>query len=239
MKNISTIAGKELRGYLNSPIAYIIFSVFLVITGWYFGSYLRQINYDDTTIQGFLIVSVPCVLAFAAVITMRSLSEEKKMGTWELLLTSPVSDTEVVLGKFLAGFGLMLVLLLLTMFYTFLLFILGGAPDTGPIWASYLGLVMVGSSALAIGIFISSLTNNQIISVVVSGGILAALWGIGFAVTYVPKGFQQLLSYISYKSNFNTFDIGIIDTRSIVFFLSLTVLFLYLAVRSLETGRWN
>jgi ABC-2 type transport system permease protein len=75
--------------------------------------------------------------------------------------------------------------------------------------------------------------------VVVSGGILAALWGIGFAVTYVPKGFQQLLSYISYKSNFNTFDIGIIDTRTIVFFLSLTVLFLYLAVRSLETGRWN
>ena len=239
MKNISTIAGKELRGYLNSPIAYIIFSVFLVITGWYFGSYLRQINYDDTTIQGFLIVSVPCVLAFAAVITMRSLSEEKKMGTWELLLTSPVSDTEVVLGKFLACFGLLLVLLLLTMFYTLLLFMLGGAPDTGPIWASYLGLVMVGSSALAIGIFVSSLTNNQIISVVVSGGILAALWGIGFAVTYVPKGFQQLLSYISYKSNFNTFDIGIIDTRTIVFFLSLTVLFLYLAVRSLETGRWN
>jgi len=228
-----------LRGYLNSPIAYIIFSVFLVITGWYFGSYLRQINYDDTTIQGFLIVSVPCVLAFAAVITMRSLSEEKKMGTWELLLTSPVSDTEVVLGKFLACFGLLLVLLLLTLFYTLLLFILGGAPDTGPIWASYLGLVMVGSSALAIGIFVSSLTNNQIISVVVSGGILAALWGIGFAVTYVPKGFQQLLSYISYKSNFNTFDIGIIDTRTIVFFLSLTVLFLYLAVRSLETGRWN
>jgi ABC-2 type transport system permease protein len=239
MKNISTIAGKELRGYLNSPIAYIIFSVFLVITGWYFGSYLRQINYDDTTIQGFLIVSVPCVLAFAAVITMRSLSEEKKMGTWELLLTSPVSDTEVVLGKFLACFGLLLVLLLLTMFYTLLLFMLGGAPDTGPIWASYLGLVMVGSSALAIGLFISSLTNNQIISVVVSGGILAALWGIGYAVTYVPKGFQQLLSYISYKSNFNTFDIGIIDTRTIVFFLSLTVLFLYLAVRSLETGRWN
>ena len=199
-----------------------------MITGWYFGSYLRQINYDDTTIQGFLIVSVPCVLAFAAVITMRSLSEEKKMGTWELLLTSPVSDTEVVLGKFLACFGLLLVLLLLTLFYTLLLFILGGAPDTGPIWASYLGLVMVGSSALAIGIFVSSLTNNQIISVVVSGGILAALWGIGFAVTYVPKGFQQLLSYISYKSNFNTFDIGIIDTRTIVFFLEPpTVLFLF------------
>ena len=239
MRKISIIAGKELRGYLNSPIAYIIISVFLVITGWYFGSYLRQINYNNTTIQGFLNVAVPCILAFAAVITMRSLSEEKKMGTWELLLTSPVSDTEVVLGKFAAGVGLMLVLLFLTLYYTALLLILGGAPDTGPIWSSYLGLFLLGSAALAIGIFISSLTNNQIISVVVSGGILAALWGIGFAVTYVPKGFQQLISYISFKSNFNNFLIGIIDTRSVVFLLSITVLFLYLAVRSLETGRWN
>jgi ABC-2 type transport system permease protein len=239
MKKISIIAGKELRGYLNSPIAYIIISVFLVITGWYFGSYLRQIDYNNTTIQGFLNVSVPCILAFAAVITMRSLSEEKKMGTWELLLTSPVSDTEVVLGKFAAGIGLMIVLLVLTLYYTLLLLVLGGAPDTGPIWTSYLGLVLLGSAALAIGIFISSLTNNQIISVVVSGGILAALWGIGFAVSYVPKGFQQLISYISFKSNFNNFLIGIIDTRSVVFLLSITVLFLYLAVRSLETGRWN
>jgi ABC-2 type transport system permease protein len=210
-----------------------------VITGWYFGSYLRQIDYNNTTIQGFLNVSVPCILAFAAVITMRSLSEEKKMGTWELLLTSPVSDTEVVLGKFAAGIGLMIVLLVLTLYYTLLLLVLGGAPDTGPIWTSYLGLVLLGSAALAIGIFISSLTNNQIISVVVSGGILAALWGIGFAVSYVPKGFQQLISYISFKSNFNNFLIGIIDTRSVVFLLSITVLFLYLAVRSLETGRWN
>jgi ABC-2 type transport system permease protein len=170
---------------------------------------------------------------------MRSLSEEKKMGTWELLLTSPVSDTEVVLGKFAAGIGLMIVLLVLTLYYTLLLLVLGGAPDTGSIWTSYLGLVLLGSAALAIGIFISSLTNNQIISVVVSGGILAALWGIGFAVSYVPKGFQQLISYISFKSNFNNFLIGIIDTRSVVFLLSITVLFLYLAVRSLETGRWN
>ena len=239
MKKISIIAGKELRGYLYSPMAYIIFSVFLVLTGWYFGSYLRQIDYNNTTIQGFLNVSVPCILAFAAVITMRSLSEEKKMGTWELLLTSPVSDTEVVLGKFAAGIGLMIVLLVLTLYYTLLLLVLGGAPDTGPIWTSYLGLVLLGSAALAIGIFISSLTNNQIISVVVSGGILAALWGIGFAVSYVPKGFQQLISYISFKSNFNNFLIGIIDTRSVVFLLSITVLFLYLAVRSLETGRWN
>jgi ABC-2 type transport system permease protein len=239
MRKINIIAGKELRGYLYSPIAYIIFSVFLVLTGWYFGSYLRQIDYNNTTIQGFLTIAGPCILAFAAVITMRSLSEEKKMGTWELLLTSPVSDTDVVLGKFVAGLGLMVVLLILTMYYPLLLYVLGGAPDAGPIWASYLGLLLLGSAAISIGIFFSSLTNNQIISVVVSGGVLAALWGMGYAISYIPKGFQQVISFISFKSNFNYFNIGIIDTRSIVFFLSLTVLFLYLAVRSLETGRWN
>lgn len=239
MKKISIIAGKELRGYLNSPMAYIIFSVFLVATGWSFGSYLRQIDYNNTTIQGFLSIAGWCVLLFAAVVTMRSLSEEKKMGTWELLLTSPVSDSDVVIGKFVAALGLMVVLLVLTMYYPLLLYILGGAPDAGPIWASYLGLLLLGSAAIAIGIFFSSLTNNQIISVVVSGGTLAALWGMGYAITYIPKGFQQVVSFISFKSNFNNFNIGIIDTRSVIFYLTITVLFLYLAVRSLETGRWN
>jgi ABC-2 type transport system permease protein len=161
------------------------------------------------------------------------------MGTWELLLTSPVSDTDVVLGKFVAGLGLMIVLLILTMYYPLLLYILGGAPDAGPIWASYLGLLLLGSAAIAIGIFFSSLTNNQIISVVVSGGTLAALWGMGYAIIYIPKGFQQVVSFISFKSNFNNFNIGIIDTRSVIYYLGITVLFLYLAVRSLETGRWN
>jgi len=103
MKKISIIAGKELRGYLYSPMAYIIFSVFLVLTGWYFGSYLRQIDYNNTTIQGFLTIAGPCLLAFARDNNYAFTIREKKMGTWELLLTSPVSDTDVVLGKFVAG----------------------------------------------------------------------------------------------------------------------------------------
>jgi len=140
--------------------------------------------------------------------------------------TSPVSDTDVVLGKFTAGLGLMVVLLILTMYYPLLLYILGGAPDTGPIWASYLGLLLLGSAAISIGIFFSSLTNNQIISVVVSGGTLAALWGMDTLLLTSPR-FSTGCQLYFFKSNFNNFNIGIIDSRSVIYYLTITVLFLY------------
>ena len=238
MKNIRIIAGKEFRGYLNSPMAYIIICVFLLITGTFFSTYLKSISYTDTTIQGFLNYADILLLLFAAFITMRSLAEEKKMGTWELLLTSPVKDADVVIGKFLGGVGIMVVMLVLTMYYPLLLRIFGD-PDMGPIWTSYVGLLLLGSSAIAIGIFVSSLTNNQIISAVVSGGILFALWYLGTAANYVPKAMQQVLNYISLQYHFSSFAIGVIDTRDIIYFLSIMALFLYSAIRSLETGRWT
>ena len=111
MRNISTIAGKEFKGYLNSPMAYIIICIFLLVTGTFFSIYLKQIDYTDTTIRGFLQYAPQLLLLFAAIITMRSLAEEKKMGTWELLLTSPVRDVDVVFGKFLAAFGIMVIML--------------------------------------------------------------------------------------------------------------------------------
>ena len=238
MKNIRIIAGKEFRGYLNSPMAYIVICIFLVVTGIFFSSYLKQINYVDTTIKGFLQYADLLLLLFAAIITMRSLAEEKKMGTWELLLTSPVKDSEVVMGKFLAGVGIMVVLLVLTLYYPILLMIFGH-PDMGPIWTSYLGLVLLGSSAIAIGIFVSSLTSNQIISAVVSLGILFALWYLASAATFFPKGIGQVMNYLSLQYHFSSFSIGVIDTRGVIYFLSITALFLFSATRSLENGRWN
>ena len=240
MKNIRVIAGKEFRGYLNSPMAYIIICVFLLITGTFFSTYLKSISYQDTTIQGFVRYADVLLLAFAAIITMRSLAEEKKLGTWELLLTSPVKDADVVIGKFLAGVGIMAVMLVLTAYYPLLLIIFG-RPDMGPVWTSYLGLILLGSSAIAIGIFVSSLTNNQIISAVVSGGILFALWFIGSiaSASYIPKAIGQVLSYLSLQSHFTSFSIGVIDTRSLIYYFSIIALFLYSAIRSLETGRWN
>jgi ABC-2 type transport system permease protein len=238
VKNIRIIAGKEFRGYLNSPMAYVIICIFLLGAGWFFTSYLKSIAYNDTTIKGFLDNAYILLLLFAAVITMRSLAEEKKLGTWELLLTSPVKDIEVIMGKFLGSLGILAVMLILTMYYPLILIIFGD-PDMGPIWTSYLGLLLLGSSALAIGIFASSLTSNQIIAAVVSGGILFALWFVGNGANLVPTAIGQVLSYISLSYHFSSFSIGIIDTKSIIYFLSIIALFLYSAIRSLETGRWN
>ena len=238
MKNIRIIAGKEFRGYLNSPMAYIIICIFLIVTGIFFSSYLKQINYVDTTIKGFLQYADLLLLLFAAFITMRSLAEEKKMGTWELLLTSPVKDSEVVMGKFLAGVGIMVVLLVLTLYYPILLMIFGH-PDMGPIWTSYVGLVLLGSSAIAIGIFVSSLTSNQIISAVVSLGILFALWYLASAASFFPKAMGQVMNYLSLQYHFSGFTDGIIDTRDVIYYLSIATLFLFSATRSLENGRWN
>jgi len=242
-----TIAGKEFRSYLKSPMAYIITSIFLVLTGAFFVFYFSSTNYNDTSLRGFVdplsIFGLSgygniFVLLFAAIISMRLLSEEKKLGTWELLLTSPVRDTEVVIGKFLGSLGILVGMLVLTLYYPIMLMVLGD-PDIGPMVTAYLGLFLFGSSALAIGIFASSLTSNQIVAAVVSGGIMFGLWFIGVIANTMPQAFQKILSYISLSGHFPNFVVGIIDTRDIIYYLSITVLFLFMAVRSLETNRWG
>ncbi len=238
MKNIGLIASKEFRSHLTSPMAYIVTFVFLLITGTFFSTYLTGTGYTDTSIAGFLDPGNLLLLLFASVLTMRLLAEEKKLGTWELLLTAPVRDTEVVLGKFLGSMGVLMVMLALTLYYPLLLFIFGD-PDVGPIVTSYIGLILLGSSAMAVGLFASSLTSNQIVAAVISGLILFSLWFVGYAVGLVPENIGELLSYISLVGHFNSFTIGIIDTRAIVYYLSLIALFLFFTIRSIETGRWS
>ena len=238
MKNTSTIALKELRSYLTSPMAYIVTGIFLVLTGTFFTTYLAGTQYNDTSIKGFLDTGSMLILLFAAILTMRLIAEEKKLGTWELLMTAPVRDSEVILGKFLAALGILVAMLILTLYYPILLEIFGD-PDWGPISTSYLGLFLLGSASLAVGIFASSLTSNQIIAAVVAGGILFALWFIGMAGNLAPGALGEVLSYISLQSHFPGFMIGIIDTKGIIYYLSVTALFLFLAIRSLETGRWG
>jgi ABC-2 type transport system permease protein len=244
VKNITLIAGKEFRGYLNSPMAYIVISIFLLISGGSFALYLSNTGYTDTSITGFLeplrifgsSIGNVFIPLFTSILTMRLLSEEKKLGTWELLLTSPVKDTEVIMGKFIGSLAILMVMLILTLYYPLLLTIFGD-PDMGPIWTSYLGLLLLGSSALSVGIFASSLTSNQIIAAVISGAILLVLWVAGLAANIQVIG--GALNYISMSYHFSNFSIGIIDTRDIVYYLSISALFLFSAIRSLDTGRWN
>jgi ABC-2 type transport system permease protein len=238
LKNTLLIAGKEFRSYLTSPMAYIIACIFLALCGVFFVYYLASNNYNDTSLTGFTQYGSMFLLLFAAVLTMRSLAEEKKLGTWELMLTSPVRDTEVILGKFLGGMGIMAGMLILTLYFPFLLIIFGD-PDIGPIWTSYLGLILLGSAAFSVGIFASSLTSNQIVAAVVSGAFLFALWFIGTISQSLPTAIQQVVNYFSLSYHFNKFAVGIIDTRGIIYYLSVSTLFLYMAIRSLETGRWN
>ena len=238
MKNIAIIFRKELKSYLLSPMAYVVTAVFLVLTGTFFATYLASTNYSDTSIRGFLGAGQILILLFAAVLTMRLIAEEKKLGTWELLLTVPVRDTEIILGKFLGSLAVLTGMLVLTFYYPILLMVFGD-PDLGPIITSYLGLFLLGCAALAVGIFASSLTSNQIVAAVVGGGILFTLWFLGIAGNFVPGALGEVLSYISLSHHFPDFVRGIVDTKAIVYYLSVTALFLYMAIRSTETDRWR
>ena len=241
MSNTLTIALKEIRSYLTSPMAYVVTGIFLVLTGIFFTAYLAATGYTDTSIRGYLEppINTIWVLLFAAVLTMRLIAEEKKIGTWELLLTAPVRDVEVILGKFLGSLAIYVAMLALTLYYPILLIILGD-PDLGPIGTSYLGLFLLGSASLAVGIFASSLTSNQIVSAVVAGGILGLLWVVGYLAQLVPAGgLKDILEYISLSFHFPDFVRGVVDTRAIVYYLSVTALFLFLAIRSLESSRWS
>lgn len=238
MRNIGIIARKELKSYLGSPMAYVVTAVFLALSGSFFSSYLAGTHYADTSIRGFLEAGQILILLFAGVLTMRLVAEERKLGTWELLLTVPVRDGEIVLGKFLSGLAVLCGMLVLTLYYPIVLVVLGD-PDLGPMATSYLGLLLLGSAALAVGVFASSLATNQIVSMVVAEGILFALWFVGAASDLAPGALGKILSFISLSGHFPDFVTGIVDTRAVVYYLSVTAVFLYLATRSVETDRWR
>jgi ABC-2 type transport system permease protein len=238
LRNIGILAAKEVGSYLASPMAYVITAVFLALTGTFFASFLAATAYSETTIEGFVAAGKYLILLFAAVLTMRAIAEERKSGTWELLLTSPLGDAEIVLGKFAGHLIIFLGMLGLTLYYPVLLAFLGD-PDFGPMATSYLGLLLLGGAALSVGIFASSLTANQVVAVVLASGMLFALWFLGTAAGLAPRPLGKVLAFLSLSHHFADFGRGIVDTRAIVYYLSVSALFLYLAIRSIEAGRWR
>lgn len=238
MKNAAAIARKELATYLSSPMAYVVTAVFLALTGIFFTSYLAGAGYADTSLRGFVNAARFLVLLFAAVLTMRLVAEEKKIGTWELLLTVPVRDAEIVAGKFLAALAMLAVMLALTLYYPAMLLAFGD-PDVGPMAASYLGLFLLGGAGLAAGMFASSITANQIVSAVVAGGLLFGLWFLGVLAGLAPGALGDALALFSLSTWFAGFERGVVDTRGVVYYVTFAALFLYLSVRSIEAGRWR
>jgi ABC-2 type transport system permease protein len=236
MRNIFIIAKKELRSYFTSPIAYVVFAMFLILAGYFFSAILLITK--EATFMGAAYNIMITLLFLIPLITMRLFAEERKLGTLEILLTKPVKDFEVVLGKFLASFSFLILMLLTTGIYIFILFKYGN-PDLGPILSSYLGLTLVGASFLALGIFASTLTENQIIAAVTSFALILFLWIMNWISGQLGIGQEGVLSYLSLSSHFDDFLRGVIDLKSIVFYLSFIVFWLFATVKSIEVRKWK
>ncbi len=231
------IAWREIQTYFTSPMGYIVALVFLALTGYFFGLGVSE-NFPEATIQSYIDPIAFILVLLAPAMTMRLMAEEQKLGTVELLLTSPVRDWEVVLGKFLASFTFFIVTLALTLYYVVLLYAFG-SPDSGPVWSGYLGIILYGATALSVGLLASSLTNNQIVALVVGFGILLMLSLIDLASGQVDGVWETILSQIGLTAHLDDFSRGIIDTNNIIYYLSVTAVFLFLTVRAVETRRWR
>jgi ABC-2 type transport system permease protein len=232
------IAKRELIAYFTSPMAYIIAAVFLVLTGLFFVAYVNEAQIAN--MRGFFQPASFLLILMGPVLTMRLLAEEQKLGTIELLLTAPVRDVEVVLGKFLASWIILAVMLLLTAYYPMLLFWVGD-PDIGPILSGYLGMLLLGASVLSVGLFASSITNNQIVAAVVGLGILMLFWAVGLAAGLAENmpDVRDALTYVSLGGHMTDLVNGVIDTKDIVYYVTFSGIALFLSVQSLETRRWR
>lgn len=236
MRNVLYIAGKELRSYFVSPVAYIIVAFWLVATGFFFW---LSVSFGDSSLRNVFGVITILLLLLAPALTMRLLAEEQRTGTLELLLTSPVQDWAVVLGKFLGAVGLYLTMIALTLFYPILLVLFRGDPDWGPIWSGYLGLFLLGMSFLAVGLFASALTSNQMISAVVGFVILLLLYVIGQVSGNIGSGAGEFLAKLSLNDRFGAFTRGVIDLKDVVFYLLFTAVVLFLTVQVVEARRYR
>lgn len=226
MKHISTMFRKELRAYFDSPIAYIFIIIFLLLSGIYFVSnlFLQNVSSLKTLFEATPIL----LLFFGPAITMRLISEEKKTGTYEILGTKPIKAGEIIVGKFFAAWVLIILSLLPTLFYLLTIALLGTV-DLGPVIGGYAGLLLLGAAFIAIGILGSTLSENQIVSFIFGFVILLMLFGIGKVLIYLPMNLVPTVEYLSMDHHISAFARGILDTRDIIYFLSLVILSLLLA----------
>ena len=241
MRNILTVCTKELYTYFVSPIAYFVCFVFSAISGFLFFYYLitTSINngYSAGVMQTAFGSMATILLFFTPVLTMKLFAEERKSGTIELLLTSPITDGQVVLGKFFASLTLVIIILALTLHFPFLTQRFGHL-DGGLVLSGYLGLILLSSCFLAFGIMMSSMSKNQIVASLTSFGFLLVLWIIG-AVSNRDETIGKFLSYLSFSEHFSDFSRGVIPVKDIIYFISFTCVCLYATFKSIESSKWR
>lgn len=258
MRNIGLVYKKELKSYFNSFIAYAVIAIFLVVTGYLFYNLLvgfsvlsfqamgnpmvakqyNLLNVNETVVRPLFGNISIVMLLMLPLLTMKMLADEKKSGTMELLLTFPVKDVEVVLGKYFASLTVFVAMLASTATYPALLVYLGD-PEILPIMTGYMGLFLLGAAFISLGIFTSSLTENQIIAGSLSVGVLFLFWMMSYSIMLVSPDIGQVISYIAINEHLESLAKGVFDTEDIIYYLSFIFLFLFLTLRSLESNRWR
>jgi ABC-2 type transport system permease protein len=254
MRNVMAIAGRELRSYFASPIAYVVIGFFALVFGWMYvgimtwfvqqgtqmgmGMGPQNLNVNQQMIRPLLLNMTVVFLFVLPLITMRTYSEEKRSGTMELLLTSPITDVEIILGKFFGALALYAVMLAVTVIHFGLLFWFG-RPEWKPLLTAYLGLLLFGASFISIGLFISSLTRNQIVAGAATFAVFLLLWIIDWIGASFGPTAENVFKYLSMTGHLDDFIKGVIDTKHLVYYVSFIIFGLFLTARSVDTERWR
>ncbi|HUC74318.1 MAG TPA: ABC transporter permease subunit [Vicinamibacterales bacterium] len=256
MRNILAIAQKELKAYFASPIAYIALGFWAFIYGYFFVAilqfFVRQslqmsqfsqgpqaLNINQQLIRPLVAQNVPILVLFLLpMVTMRTYSEEKRSGTIELLLTSPVTDWQIILGKFVGAMGLYAAMLGVTLIHVGILFYYG-RPEWKPVVTVYLGLLLLGGCFLSVGLFVSSLTRNQIVAGMVTFCVFLMLWVITWIGSFSGPTVDQLTQYLSIVDHLDDFGKGVLDTTHIIYYLSFITFGLFLTAKSVDSERWR
>jgi ABC-2 type transport system permease protein len=254
VKNILLICHKELKSYFASPIAYLLMAFFALIFGFGFYTATRDMvrfsfqaqmmgqpqtmNVNDQVIRPLLGFAATIALFLIPMITMRTFAEEKRTGTIELLLTSPVKDIEIIIGKWLGAMLLYLCVLGMSMLNIAMLFA-WGKPDLKPVLIAYLGLILQGGCLLAIGVFISTTTRNQIIAGGVTFFVCLLLWLLSWFTAFDSSAGSQVINYLSIVTHMENFSKGVLDAKDAIFYLSAIFFALFITSRAMESLRWR
>jgi ABC-2 type transport system permease protein len=252
MRNVFAVAGKELRHYFHSPIAYLVMTVYAALCGFFFYSFTATYVMQSFRMQAMGGMGAPpmslneyiirpmlsgvltvVLLLLVPLITMRLYAEEKRSGTIELLLTSPLTDLQIILGKFLGALALYAVLLAMTFLYIGLLFLYGN-PNARPLIAQVLGLLLYGAALLALGMWFSTFTKNQIVAGVIAFAVFLLLFVMDWVTAYGSGTASRVISYLSLTTHFENFSKGVIDLADVVFYASVAALGIFLTARSVE-----
>ena len=256
MSNVLAIANKELRSYFASPIAYIVIGLFALLFGYFYIAILayfvrssmqagqfgmqgpQSVNVNQMLIRPLIQNVTILVLFLMPMVTMRSYSEEKRSGTIELLLTSPLTDFQIIMGKFIGAMALWGIMLAVTLPHLAILFVYG-RPELKPIVTAYLGLLLLGGCFISVGLFISSLTSNQIVAGMVTFAVFLFLWVITWIGSFSGPTMDKLTSYLSIVDHLDDFGKGVIDTTHLIYYLSFITFGLFLTAKSVDSERWR